>query len=232
MNKSSAVVDKGVNENLSQSQEDNLFAKSKKLGSDTNLSFASLYTSAELELIRRVVLVAKGQRGWRTFAQALNEHWQQPDLFTPSKLRRLAQFGLTKNEVSGILLTLLPYLAPFSEYSQAELRAIALGKTVSFETLTPSEFRRLCGIFKASCIKRGFVDRPVACLRSVGSEAIAATTAIGLYEFRIGQQISGQDWEQIVKACYQVVGGTDEAPSLGDTPMSDTEELKSYVKES
>lgn len=229
MNKSGAAIKKLTQP---QDQENNPFASSanKRTTSETNLSFASLYSQAELELIRRVVLLAKGDKGWRTFASCLNEHWRQPDLFTPSKLRRLAQFGLSKGEASGILLTLLPYLAPFSDYSQQELRAIALGKTVHFDALSGPEFGRLCAVFRASCIKRGYQDRPVACLRGVGAELIAGTTAQGLYDNRTGQQISAQDWEQIAQVCYQVVGGTDEFPLLSDTPMDTAQQLKDYVK--
>lgn len=201
------------------------------LDADEPLSFTSLYTEAELQLIRDVVIQAKGDRGWRTFADAVNRYWKQPDLLTPSVLRRLASFGV-KPEASGALLRYLPYLAPFSEYSVDELKAIALGKSLSFETLSPFQFQRLSALFKASCQKSGFQNRPVDCARAKGAVSIPGTTIIGVYENRIGQKITAADWSDLAKSCFEVSAWTQDGlePVLKDSIMNCASTLKRCIK--
>lgn len=198
---------------------------------DSSPSFTALYSEAELSRIREAVIEAKGNLGWRTFSDALNQHWGQPDLFTPSKLRRLAKFGI-EAEASGILLTLLPFLAPFSQYSEEELKAIALGKgtVVMFEALSAKQLRVLSGVFRESCIKRGYRDRPVDCVRAEGVAEYSPTTLRGVYEGRLGEQLTAAGWDAIAAVSYRPSGGTAEAPALSNEVFGSGEALRRYIK--
>lgn len=91
--------------------------------------------------------------------------------------------------------------------------------------------RLLSAIFKESCVKRGYRDRPVDCVRDAGvpPNLYSGTTLRGVYEGRVGESLGDQDWDAIAQVCFQPLTGG-EPIVLTNITFRSGNELRIFIK--